>query len=523
MKYSNTTQQDCSNWRLASVLLGLVYVAFYWMQWPGLPRFLDMAYHLNVVHWFHQIGGYTTFDFWSYAPGGRPHLYAPLLHTGMLTLKTLGMADMALARLTEVTIYSALIITYTRFVVMLFSWRVAFFTLLLMLAFFPLQVFVATLPAFTLAFIMTLNLFMSINSARFVKAALFLALSIYAHTAMGLMSALACFVYLVFDSRGQRIQLLKVIIAGLIMAAPLLIWIGLNLSYMGVAHPLENRILEIDPLIWGLLPLGLMIAQFKSNSIKILSALFMAMLPMALSHNARFVAGHHLLIVICFSALGIECLWNKIGALRNSRSIAILTMLILIGCHLCFPTIQYNTNPKKLNIFTQDRSLWHLLAAGEVPQIRGNETSIYFESHYDAAIKIIREQSPNLGTIWCNYNYMGGLLATLSSRLISNAMLAEVKPFEITQKANTLNQTNLAIWVNEPNGTAPAHMQRIMEINDFVFAGKTDMATFYKNKHELPAPQLPKPLIPTPYLMIFLFIVFAVICVPTKGLTENMH
>ncbi len=516
MKYFNTTQQDCSKWRLPTVLLGLVYVAFYWMQWPGLPRFLDMAYHLNVVHWFHEIGGYTTFDFWSYAPGGRPHLYAPLLHIGMLTLKTLGMADMVLARFTEALLYSALLATYTRFVSMLFSWRIAFFTLLLMLAFFPLQVFVATLPSFTLAFIFALNLFMSINSARFVKATLFLALSVYAHTAMGLMSAFACLVYLVFDSRGQRSQLLKVIIAGLIMAAPLLIWVGLNLSYMDVARPLENRLLEIDPLIWGLLPLGLMMTKFKTNSIKILCALFIGMLPMALSHHARFVAGHHLLIVLCFSGLGLEYLWNKISALKNGHTLAVLAMVVLLGCHIYFPTIQYNTSPKKLNIFTHDRSLWHLLAASEVPQIRGNETSIYFESHYDAAIKIIREQSPDLGTIWCNYNYMGGLLAALSSRLLSNAMLAEVKPFKENQEANALKQSNLAIWVHEPNGSEPVYMRRIMEINDFVFAGKTDMATFYKNKHELPASQLPKPLIPTNYLFGLLFVITGLLLKPSK-------
>ncbi len=66
-----------------------------------LPQFMDIYYHLQVAWGFLQSGGYSGWDFWEYAPFGRPHIYPPLFHILLALLMKLRFSAILLAKLFE--------------------------------------------------------------------------------------------------------------------------------------------------------------------------------------------------------------------------------------------------------------------------------------------------------------------------------------------------------------------------------------------------------------------------------------
>src|SRR3989338_429453 len=115
------------SWDLYSLAALALFCFFQAMQWPLLPKFLDIYYHLFVMKSFHEAGGYVMTSFWEYAPIGRPHLYPPLLHLGMLGLYELGLKEIQIARLVDCALYPSLLIVQWLVLRRLFNPRTAFF------------------------------------------------------------------------------------------------------------------------------------------------------------------------------------------------------------------------------------------------------------------------------------------------------------------------------------------------------------------------------------------------------------
>lgn len=68
-------------------VIGFVFIMLMFNLEHLKPSMSDTWYHVGVAKRFIENGGITAWDWWNYAPTGRPHLYPPLLH---LIISTLG-------------------------------------------------------------------------------------------------------------------------------------------------------------------------------------------------------------------------------------------------------------------------------------------------------------------------------------------------------------------------------------------------------------------------------------------------
>ena len=80
---------------LAAVLLGLIVLSSLVHGSNIYPVFMDVYYHMATVEGFRQAGGVVLRDYWSFAPEGRPHIYAPFVHALGFLLSHLNVNSLA--------------------------------------------------------------------------------------------------------------------------------------------------------------------------------------------------------------------------------------------------------------------------------------------------------------------------------------------------------------------------------------------------------------------------------------------
>jgi len=76
----NQPQESGRFYTLCGVVLLIFVAAVGALRWSLYPVFVDTYYHMAVIEGFKQAGGITTHAFWEMAPGGRAHVYPPMLH-----------------------------------------------------------------------------------------------------------------------------------------------------------------------------------------------------------------------------------------------------------------------------------------------------------------------------------------------------------------------------------------------------------------------------------------------------------
>ncbi|RLG55612.1 MAG: hypothetical protein DRN99_02070, partial [Thermoproteota archaeon] len=64
----------------AAAVLVASHLALLALGWSRLPLGLDTPYHLLMGKMFSDYGKVCLWDYYEYAPVGRPNLYPPLLH-----------------------------------------------------------------------------------------------------------------------------------------------------------------------------------------------------------------------------------------------------------------------------------------------------------------------------------------------------------------------------------------------------------------------------------------------------------
>ena len=90
-----------SRFDLASLGLLIFFVIISVPRLNYFPQFVDGYYHLSVANGFIQSGGWVGWDWWCFAPFGRPHLYPPLYHLILVFLQNIGISGLNSLRFTE--------------------------------------------------------------------------------------------------------------------------------------------------------------------------------------------------------------------------------------------------------------------------------------------------------------------------------------------------------------------------------------------------------------------------------------
>ena len=99
------------SWNFWSIVIIISYAAWPIARWAKLPQHIDIYYHLLTAWGFIKAGGYTTWDFWQYAPIGRPNIYPPLFHIILAMFMKAGIGKIFLARLFSVALPALFLFT----------------------------------------------------------------------------------------------------------------------------------------------------------------------------------------------------------------------------------------------------------------------------------------------------------------------------------------------------------------------------------------------------------------------------
>src|SRR3989338_8001929 len=253
------------SWDLYSAAILAAFSFFQVMQWPLLPKFLDIYYHLFVMKGFAEAGGYVTSSFWEYAPVGRPHLYPPFLHLVMLGFYKLGLSEMTIARFVECALFPAVLVVQWAVLKRLFNSRIAFFVTVIFSSVYSLTLATEILSPFSLASLVGLLALLSLEKGKVLLSGLLLALSFYTHTWMAWILLLAVLSYCLLNSEKRKAAALVSLMA-LALAMPFLIFQFSNRAFFSFAKVNENLLIEVDPSLYLLAIYGAVVAFRKKGT-----------------------------------------------------------------------------------------------------------------------------------------------------------------------------------------------------------------------------------------------------------------
>ena len=465
-------------WDLYSAAILAVFCFFQVMQWPLLPKFMDIYYHLFVMKGFAQAGGYVTRSFWEYAPVGRPHLYPPFLHLLMLGLYKLGLSEMTIARLVECALYPAVLAVQWVVLKRLFNSRIAFFVTVIFSSVYSLTLATVILSPFSLAYLVGLLALLSLEKGKVLFSGLLLALCFYTHTWMAWTLLLTVLFYGVLRREKRKEAVFASLIA-VTLALPFLIFQFSNRAFFSFIKTKENLLLEIDPSVYCLAIFGAVTAFRKKGPALLAFCLVLATLPLSVTHRFRFFSGHGLVGWIWLAGFAADEIFCRLCEVGEKRKWGLAWLLIFtLFFSLAAPTFFYDLKEHKNRLVFFNRSMSQYLTAPSDKNFRAKGFTIYFEKEYNEIVRIVLAHTEKGDILWSNFNHGGGLIALLSDRATSSAMLQEVKPY---RPFDEIRAARLLIWFKEPDGDLPKDMERLIKKYQPRPVAETDFVYIYEN------------------------------------------
>ena len=283
---------------LACVILILVNLSMY-------PVYLDIPYHMAVTRGFQEAGGVTTWDFWDYAPQGRPQIYPPLLHVGMSMLQDMGLSAEATATLVCVMMFPLILLSLWWAMRKLFGSRAAFYALVLVGV--PYAFFYQTgiTIAASLVLALTPLVFLALEEDRKLAAALLLAMCLYSHLILGHLVALALFIYMLHRREAWK-KILTVLVAAYILYLPWGIVVLSNLSSFTASEPGLGSDFALHLLLWGSAAAGFVVCYFRKKQYYLLPSYLLSMVPIAFFYSHRFWEGHVFLPLAMLGGVALD-------------------------------------------------------------------------------------------------------------------------------------------------------------------------------------------------------------------------
>ncbi|MEI8176911.1 MAG: hypothetical protein WCG78_08605, partial [Candidatus Omnitrophota bacterium] len=303
------------SWDFYAKLLIAVYAALQAVRLPILPQFMDIYYHLSTAAGFIRAGGYSTYDFWEFAPVGRPHIYPPLFHLMLAGIMRAGVPVVLIAKLCEALMPVVFLVILWRFSRIMIGQRGAFFALVMAGSSFSFYLSLMNhLPA-TLAMVMGIGAWWCLERRWFVRASILLAGAFYTHIGISWVFTGALVLYSFVAARSQR-STIAVLAAALVLAAPMIWREGALLRLDRIVNISERFFCEFKIVEYVLAAAGIFIAVRRRDRGDLISvSLLMGSFLLAL-YPYRFFSAEGYLPVILLSALTFDR-WYAAAAHRK--------------------------------------------------------------------------------------------------------------------------------------------------------------------------------------------------------------
>jgi hypothetical protein len=416
-----------------SKLIIITFAALQLLRLVRLPQFMDIYYHLQTAWGFIQAGGYSSWDFWEYAPLGRPHIYPPLFHIILALLMKSGASAILLAKFFEAATPVVFLMAIWNFIRKNYGEQLGFFTVVAFGSSFVFSVSLANHIPSSLALILGFLSFGEFFKQRLLRAAILLILCFYTHISVSWFFALT-YIFYALIVKNSRKNSLKVVFYSLLAALPILIPEFLKLQFI---HLVGNQIpggfnLQIKAFNYILAGFGLFLAAKMDTKHKFFICLFLASF-IFIPYPARFLLAEGYIAVILFCALALQFIWQRLkekGGRFNEMLAGVLIAFILFVSPTLFLYKPAGSGRISYRVDWFDSTLSGLLLA------KGD--SIWFPWMYLPAVDIIKANSGSRDVVYSDINAAGMILSSLSERATANALFPEtisspqVDPFSVS-------------------------------------------------------------------------------------------
>ena len=420
-----------------------VFAALQLLRLPTFPRFMDIYYHLQSAWGFIQAGGYSTWDFWEYAPFGRPHIYPPLFQILLALLMKAGVSVVLLAKLFEGASPVVFLIILWDFIRKNYGEELGLFVTVAFCSSFAFFTFLSNHIPASLALILGFLALGELFKKRVLRAVILLALCFYTHISVPWFFVLSCAVFAAMN-KDSRKDTLRVIFYSLLLALPILAFELKNLPFIkmvGNDFPVKFH-LQVKVLDYILAGFGLFLAAKMAPRYRLFISLFLAGF-IFLSYPFRFLSAEGYLPVILLFALAMQWIWQwlKVRMFKAKRMVmgALILFILFVSPALI---LDKPAGSKRVSYKME----WMDSALSGILLGKGN--SIWFPRMYLPAADIIKENSTKDDIIYSGINFSGVVLGALAQRATSNAIFPEVPP---SVRVNPLSVANIILLPKDLN------------------------------------------------------------------------
>lgn len=505
---SKADYPDRINWNLAGIVLFFSYLVFSFSRLNLFPVFLDIYYHIGVMQGFDLAQGIVTWDFWEFAPIGRPHFYPPLLHIIMLILYKLGISKVNIAIFSSFIIFPAFIFTFWYVVKKIFGSRLAFFVMLSLVSSYSIFLGLTNTIAGTFCLMLVLLLFYTLHKDKKISPVILTALLFYTHYAVSIMGVLTLGLYFLFEKE-KKVKLF-LIIAGIIMALPWVINFASNIGYLNRVVHYEKGV-EINLLLLVFSIIGFFLCLRLKGSYLFFIFLLLTGFIGTLKFPYRFFSTQPAAALIFLSGVAIERLFSWFSAKKLMRlGVSLISFIFFFNVFSASIVLNKGENVK----LTQDSLFWNLaIFSGQNPETHNfRDVSLYRSSQdeFGEIVSFINSSSEKGDIIYSNYSYEVGMFAAFTER--ANATMSPYNiPVSTSNAQKHINNAKLILWLKNVEGIMEPELSSLINNMHLEKIAETRMFYLYRNPGSTPKIKISRAILSTEISFLLVFVLFGLI------------
>ncbi|HDM22479.1 MAG TPA: hypothetical protein ENG20_01680 [Methanomicrobia archaeon] len=328
--------------------LGLIvcFTVLMAVNWDNLPTAeMDAPYHLLMGKMYADYDRVVLWDYYEYAPLGRPQLYPPFLHVLIWWIHDLtGTEYWTIGKLFSFVQYPVALLSLWYFTRSLFGSRVALASLSVLASnrmfwwwegsLAPTALDLAIFPLFLLFF----------YRKRFWPSVALLTIFLYSHLGIPYVFILGTGLFALFR-REYRVFFIKVLSLSLLLFSPWLIHVLLNMEWISAHNPSKFFFLiflNFNPLTVIFLFIGfyLLIKKFSDARYALIIATFLSFLPIIYMYGMRYSMHSPIINCVVFG-IGITYFFSEIGSKIGKKYANIVFAVFLIVIIVVSPTVSF--------------------------------------------------------------------------------------------------------------------------------------------------------------------------------------
>jgi hypothetical protein len=466
---------------------------------------LDPYYHLFIAQQVVDAGGPIAYEWWQVAPGGRPHLYPPLLHLILAALLKMGWSPIFVLRFVSGALLPGLLLSILLVMRRLFPPSVALACLWMGMVPFSFHLHTAITMAATLSLIELVWLIDALEHDRWIAAGLLVALLCYTHLGLPGISLVIICGYGILQPTGWR--KLKNASWGLVLALP---WYAHLLGHWTSLHVFpryENTMVEVVPLLYAIALAGMWRCWRLKGRYSWPLACWLGFGLLAPHYPFRWLSGEGLLPIILLAGVGLDWCsrWLTNAWATAPRSVRARWRdrhQLLVGLSLFLVLVSSPTlarTPTGWRWLWPDSAPWHLLNADVVTR-KALDASLH-SSHIDSLVQRVIAHSQPHEILWSNASYAGGLIASLSHRATSSSMFDEVPP---ARPFDPVAAAHLLVWFKvEPLPGTP-QLASLIRRYGLELVAEDDLALLFRNPRASQFAHPPQAIVRWPFAFMLL-------------------